>query len=186
MKIRAAVLRAMGLPEPYAQSRPVAIEEVELARPGRGEVLLRIHAAGLCHSDLSAINGDRPWPMPIVIGHEAAAEVIELGEAVTDLAVGDHVVLIFRPSCGACASCSVGRPALCTPGARPMRRAPFSVATGGWLPWATREWTAKTAVRFIIIWAARLLPSMQRCLGARWCGSIRRLRGTRLRFLAAR
>ena len=116
MKIRAAVLRAMGLPEPYAQSRPVAIEEVELARPGRGEVLLRIHAAGLCHSDLSAINGDRPWPMPIVIGHEAAAEVIELGEAVTDLAVGDHVVLIFRPSCGACASCSVGRPALCTPG----------------------------------------------------------------------
>jgi len=89
---------------------------VELAPPAQGEVLLRIHAAGLCHSDLSAINGDRPWPMPIVIGHEAAAEVVELGEGVTDLAVGDHVVLIFRPSCGACASCSVGRPALCGPG----------------------------------------------------------------------
>jgi alcohol dehydrogenase len=116
MKIRAAVLRAMGLPEPYAQSQPVTIEEVELAPPGRGEVLLRVHAAGLCHSDLSAINGDRPWPMPIVIGHEAAAEVVELGEGVTDLAVGDHVVLIFRPSCGTCASCSVGRPALCAPG----------------------------------------------------------------------
>lgn len=116
MKIKAAVLRAMGLAEPYADSRPVSIEEVELAAPGRGEVLLKIHAAGLCHSDLSAINGDRPWPMPIVIGHEAAAEVVELGEGVNDLLVGDHVVLIFRPSCGACSSCSVGRPALCAPG----------------------------------------------------------------------
>ncbi|MFM8548607.1 MAG: zinc-dependent alcohol dehydrogenase family protein [Betaproteobacteria bacterium] len=116
MKIKAAVLRAMGLAEPYANSLPVSIEEVELAAPGRGEVLLKIHAAGLCHSDLSAINGDRPWPMPIVIGHEAAAEVVELGEGVSDLLVGDHVVLIFRPSCGACASCSVGRPALCAPG----------------------------------------------------------------------
>jgi len=116
MRVKAAVLRQMGLPLPYAQSQPVSIEEVELAPPAQGEVLLRIHAAGLCHSDLSAINGDRPWPMPIVIGHEAAAEVVELGEGVTDLAVGDHVVLIFRPSCGACPSCSVGRPALCGPG----------------------------------------------------------------------
>ena len=116
MKVKAAVLRQMGLPLPYAQSQPISIEEVELAPPAQGEVLLRIHAAGLCHSDLSAINGDRPWPMPIVIGHEAAAEVVELGEGVTDLAVGDHVVLIFRPSCGACPSCSVGRPALCGPG----------------------------------------------------------------------
>lgn len=78
MKMKAAVLRQMGLPMPYAQSQPIAIEEVDLAPPAHGEVLLRIHAAGLCHSDLSAINGDRPWPMPIVIGHEAAAEVIEL------------------------------------------------------------------------------------------------------------
>lgn len=116
MRIKAAVLRSMGLPMPYAQSQPISIEEVELAPPGRGEVLLRIHAAGLCHSDLSAINGDRPWPMPIVIGHEAAAEVVELGEGVTDLTVGDHVVLIFRPNCGSCASCSIGRPALCGPG----------------------------------------------------------------------
>ncbi len=116
MKIRAAVLREMGLPAPYAQSRPLSIETVELAPPRQGEVRVRIHAAGLCHSDLSAINGDRPWPMPIVVGHEAAAEVVELGEGVTDLSVGDHVVLIFRPSCGTCASCSVGRPALCLPG----------------------------------------------------------------------
>ena len=116
MKTRAAVLRQMGLPMPYADSRPLSIEEVELAPPGPGEVLVRIHAAGLCHSDLSAINGDRPWPLPMVVGHEAAAEVVELGAGVSDLAVGDHAVLIFRPACGSCPSCAVGRPALCEPG----------------------------------------------------------------------
>jgi len=116
MRVRAAVLRQMGLPMPYARSRPLAIEEVELAGPGPGELLVRIRAAGLCHSDLSAINGDRPWPMPIVIGHEAAAEVAGVGEGVGDIAVGDHVVLVFRPSCGGCMSCATGRPALCGPG----------------------------------------------------------------------
>ncbi len=116
IRMRAAVLRETGLPAPYAQSRPLSIEEVELDGPGYGEILVRIRAAGLCHSDLSAINGDRPWPMPIVVGHEAAAEVVELGDGVTDLAVGDHVALVFRPGCGSCARCAVGRPALCIPG----------------------------------------------------------------------
>jgi alcohol dehydrogenase len=116
MKVRAAVLRQIGLPAPYVQSRPLSIEQVELADPGPGELRVKIHAAGLCHSDLSAINGDRPWPVPIVPGHEAAAEVVEVGSAVLDVKVGDHVVLIFRPSCGACPDCSVGRPALCGPG----------------------------------------------------------------------
>ncbi|MEB2352908.1 MAG: zinc-dependent alcohol dehydrogenase family protein [Burkholderiaceae bacterium] len=114
--MRAAVLRQIGLPAPYAQSRPLSIEEVALESPGRGEIMVQIRAAGLCHSDLSAINGDRPWPMPIVVGHEAAAEVVELGEGVDDLAIGDHVVLIFRPNCGTCPSCATGRPALCEPG----------------------------------------------------------------------
>ena len=77
MKMRAAVLRQIGLPAPYAESRPLSIEEVDLADPGPGELRVKIHAAGLCHSDLSAINGDRPWPVPIVPGHEAAAEVLE-------------------------------------------------------------------------------------------------------------
>lgn len=116
MKTKAAVLREIGLPAPYAQSLPLSIEEIELADPGPGEIRVRIRAAGLCHSDLSAINGDRPWPVPMVIGHEAAAEVVELGAGVTDLKLGDHVVLIFRPSCGVCPDCSVGRPALCAPG----------------------------------------------------------------------
>ncbi len=116
MKTSAAVLREIGLPQPYAASRPLSIETVELDPPGPGEVLVKVRAAGLCHSDLSAINGDRPWPMPIVLGHEAAGEVVETGVGVTDLVAGDHVVLVFRPMCGVCESCQVGRPALCGPG----------------------------------------------------------------------
>jgi alcohol dehydrogenase len=117
MKIRAAVLEAMGTPTPYAGTRPLAIEEVDLAPPAPGEVLVRIAAAGLCHSDLSVINGDRPRPMPMVLGHEAAGTVEALGEGVTDLERGDHVVLVFVPSCGHCACCAEGRPALCEPAA---------------------------------------------------------------------
>ena len=117
MKIRAAVLRTMGAAMPYAQSRPLAIEEVELDPPGPGEVLVRIAAAGLCHSDLSVINGDRPRPMPMALGHEAAGLVEALGPDVDDLAVGDHVVMVFMPSCGHCLPCAEGRPALCEPGA---------------------------------------------------------------------
>jgi alcohol dehydrogenase len=117
MKIRAAVLNAMGAKPPYAQSRPLAIETLDLAPPGPGEVLVRVAAAGLCHSDLSVINGDRPRPTPMALGHEAAGVVEALGAGVTDLAPGDHVVLVFVPSCGHCAPCADGRPALCEPGA---------------------------------------------------------------------
>ena len=117
MKIRGAVLNAMGVPPPYTSSRPLSIDEVELAPPGRGEVLVRIAAAGLCHSDLSVINGDRPRPTPMLLGHEAAGVVEETGEGVGDLQKGDHVVLVFVPSCGHCAPCAEGRPALCEPGA---------------------------------------------------------------------
>jgi alcohol dehydrogenase len=116
MKIRAAVLSQMGTPTPYARTRPLSVEELDLAPPGHGEVLVKIAAAGLCHSDLSVINGDRPRPLPMVLGHEAAGTVEEIGEGVTDLARGDHVVLVFVPSCGHCAPCSEGRPALCEPG----------------------------------------------------------------------
>ncbi|WP_280150352.1 zinc-dependent alcohol dehydrogenase family protein [Piscinibacter sp. XHJ-5] len=117
MRTRAAVLRHIGLPHPYRESRPLVIEDVELAPPGRDEVLVRIRAAGLCHSDLSVINGDRPRPVPMALGHEAAGEVMQLGAGVTDLAVGDHVALVFVPSCGHCLPCCEGRPALCEPGA---------------------------------------------------------------------
>jgi len=117
MRVRAAVLEAMGAAPPYAESRPLRIQEVELDPPGPGEVLVRIAAAGLCHSDLSVINGDRPRPLPMVLGHEAAGIVEEVGPGVDDLARGDHVVLVFMPSCGHCLPCMEGRPALCEPGA---------------------------------------------------------------------
>jgi len=117
MKIRAAVLNAIGARTPFAESKPLVIEEVDLEGPGHGEVLVRIAAAGLCHSDLSVINGDRPRPMPMALGHEAAGVVEALGAGVTDLQLGDHVVMVFVPSCGHCLPCSEGRPALCEPGA---------------------------------------------------------------------
>jgi alcohol dehydrogenase len=117
MKIRGAVLNAMGAEPPYDKTRPLAIDEMELKAPGPGEVLVRIAAAGLCHSDLSVINGDRPRPTPMLLGHEAAGVVEALGDGVTDLAKGDHVVLVFVPSCGHCLPCMEGRPALCETGA---------------------------------------------------------------------
>ncbi|WP_110648340.1 zinc-dependent alcohol dehydrogenase family protein [Salinicola peritrichatus] len=117
MKIRAAVIREMEKSRPYRESVPLAIEEVELDGPGPGEVLVKMRAAGLCHSDLSTINGDRPRPLPMVLGHEAAGEVVEVGEGVVDLVPGDHVVFSFAPSCGTCPSCLSGRAALCSPGA---------------------------------------------------------------------
>ena len=117
IQTRAAVLRATGAVRPYADSRPLSIETLTLDPPGRGEVLVAIKAAGLCHSDLSVINGDRPRPLPMALGHEAAGVVEALGEGVTDLAIGDHVVMVFMPSCGHCNPCAEGRPALCEPGA---------------------------------------------------------------------
>jgi alcohol dehydrogenase len=117
MKIRAAVLNRMGAPTPYAESKPLSITEVDLDSPGPGEVLVKIAAAGLCHSDLSVIDANRPRPMPMVLGHEAAGVVEELGPGVDDLAIGDHVVMVFVPSCGHCVPCAEGRPALCEPGA---------------------------------------------------------------------
>jgi alcohol dehydrogenase len=117
MKIRAAVLNKMGVEPPYHKSRPLEIEEVDLDDPRHGEVLVKIGAAGLCHSDLSVIDGNRPRPTPMVLGHEAAGIVEKIGPGVDDLEVGDHVVMVFVPSCGHCLPCAEGRPALCEPGA---------------------------------------------------------------------
>src|SRR5262245_48080428 len=116
MKTLAAVLHERGLPPPYAQSRPLVIEELELDPPGPGEVLVKMAAAGLCHSDLSVINGTRLWPLPIVVGHEACGTVLEVGDGVKDLRPDDAVVFSFLPSCGHCPMCVGGRAALCEPG----------------------------------------------------------------------
>ena len=118
MKTRAAVLHQMELERPYNQSNPLKIENVSLDDPGYNEVIVKIKAAGLCHSDLSVIDGNRPRPLPMALGHEAAGEVVALGEGVKKLKIGDHVVFAFLPSCGSCDYCQTGRAALCEPGAK--------------------------------------------------------------------
>lgn len=114
MKIRGAVLYEQGLPRPYAESRPLRIETLDLEGPRAGEVLVQVKAAGLCHSDLSTIEGVRPRPLPMVVGHEGAGVVAEVGAGVTDIKPGDAVVFIFAPSCGTCRQCISQRPFLCT------------------------------------------------------------------------
>ena len=117
MKTRAAVLHTLDMKTPFANSKPLKIEEIELDEPGMGEVLVKMTAAGLCHSDLSVITGVRPRPVPMALGHEASATVMKVGEGVVNLKPGDRVVLVFVPSCGNCMPCMEGRPALCEPGA---------------------------------------------------------------------
>jgi len=118
MKITAAVLKSGGIKRDFEDANALSIEEVDLAPPGPGEVLIRIAAAGVCHSDLSVINGDRPRPLPMVLGHEASGFVETMGAGVDDLAIGDQVVCVFAPGCGRCAFCSEGRPALCSRAAK--------------------------------------------------------------------
>ncbi len=117
MKTRGAVLYEMEQAAPYAESQPLLIEDLDLSGPGAGEVLVEVSHAGLCHSDLSVIDGSRPRVMPMVMGHEASGIVREVGPAVHDLEDGDHVVFSFVPVCGHCLPCATGRPALCENGA---------------------------------------------------------------------
>jgi alcohol dehydrogenase len=113
MKIRAAVLYTQGLPRPYATSKPIKIETVDLEGPGEGEILVKVAAAGLCHSDLSTIDNSRPRSLPAVLGHEGAGVVAEVGRGITDLVAGDHVVFIFSPGCGKCRNCHRGKSYAC-------------------------------------------------------------------------
>ncbi len=113
MKMTAAVMFEQGLKRPFADSLPLRIESVDLDGPGDNEVLVEIAAAGLCHSDLSAIKGLRPRALPTVVGHEAAGIVREVGKGVSTVAVGDHAVMVFVASCGTCSYCASGRPNLC-------------------------------------------------------------------------
>jgi S-(hydroxymethyl)glutathione dehydrogenase/alcohol dehydrogenase len=88
-------------------------DDVEVMDPGPGEVRIKIHAAGVCHSDLSAMNGTLPQPAPAVLGHEGAGEVVAVGEGVSQVGVGDHVIVAWTPPCGTCAACLRGESNLC-------------------------------------------------------------------------
>lgn len=117
MKITAAILSAMEAPQPYRDSHPLTVTDLELDPPRPGELLIRIDAAGLCHSDLSVINGDRPRPLPMALGHEATGIVEALGSDEPGFAVGDRVVVSFLPQCGTCVNCLSGEAWLCANGA---------------------------------------------------------------------
>ncbi len=131
--VRAAVLMRSDDAGPFEATKPIEIRELQLDQPGAGELTVKIRAAGLCHSDLSVINGDRPRPLPLVLGHEAAGEVAQVGEGVSQFKVGDRVVLTFVPSCGECEPCRSGRAALCEPGA--------ATNTAGTLASGERRWS---------------------------------------------
>ena len=96
------------------------VVELELAPPRRDEVLVRIHASGICRSDLSLLDGKWPAPLPMVLGHEGAGVIEDVGEDVDPSRVGEHVVLTFTPACGRCRFCLQGRVNLCTEAARCM------------------------------------------------------------------
>jgi Zn-dependent alcohol dehydrogenase len=113
MRMTAAVMYEQGRPMPYQQSQPFTIEEVELEGPGDGEVLVEVRGAGLCHSDLSVIEGLRTRPLPIVGGHEGAGIVREVGAGVSGFSPGDHVAMAAVAGCGKCRTCLAGRPGVC-------------------------------------------------------------------------
>jgi S-(hydroxymethyl)glutathione dehydrogenase/alcohol dehydrogenase len=104
--MRAAVLRAFG--------QPLTVEDVDIERPHAGEVLVRIVASGVCRSDLHTARGIHPTPLPVVLGHEGAGVVEEVGPGVEGVVAGDHVVLSWLPTCGSCRWCLAGRPTRCT------------------------------------------------------------------------
>src|SRR2546426_6850395 len=120
--MKAAVLRAAG--------QPVTIEEVRLRDPGPGEVRVAIRAAGLCHSDLSVIDGSIPFPTPVVLGHEGAGVVEAAGAGVTAVREGDAVVLSTLAHCGRCPACEVGRPTECRNAPNPREARPFTLGNG--------------------------------------------------------
>lgn len=108
MEAKAAVL--------HEPNTPLRFESVMVSPPGPGEVQVRMHAAGVCHSDLHVMKGDLPMKMPIILGHEGSGVVEAVGSGVDSVAEGDHVIPIWRMSCGTCEYCLGGRPALCDVG----------------------------------------------------------------------
>ena len=120
MKTKAAVL--------YEANTPLAIEELDLAEPEEGEVLIKVSAAGVCHSDYHIMKGEWSFPMPAVLGHEGAGVVERVGSGVKNLKPGDHIILNFRPNCGWCPHCVRGQPVLCN-GSETPRSEMFSGGT---------------------------------------------------------
>ena len=111
MRAKAVICRELN--------QPVVVEEIEVEGPRPGEALIKLAACGVCHSDLSATNGTIPFPPPVILGHEGAGVVVEVGAGVTEVAPGDHVLSSFVTMCGTCRYCTLGRPGSATWAPRP-------------------------------------------------------------------
>lgn len=134
MNITGAVLEESGRARPFSGSRPLTVSELELDTPGPGELLVQIEAAGVCHSDLSVVDGSRMRPVPMLLGHEAAGLIVSLGPGAagsgrSKLAVGDRVVMTFLPRCGVCAGCATGGRLPCEVGSAANNA---GTLVGGW------------------------------------------------------
>ncbi len=123
MKFKPLFLTAMVSNAPTTRPNRLSFVKSSFANPKADEVLVKLAASGLCHSDLSVINGDRSRQIPMVLGHEAAGVVEKIGEGVTDLVPGDHVVCVFVPNCGHCQPCAEGGPPCASRALRQTARA---------------------------------------------------------------
>ena len=128
MRMKAAVMHAVN--------EPLVVEEIDLDPPKAGEVLIKLVATGVCHSDARTLSGENPRPVPGILGHEGAGIVQEVGEGVKSVVPGDHVVLTFLPNCGKCKWCHMGHPNKCDLGAL--------IRTGRMLDGTTRHHLAST------------------------------------------
>ena len=118
MEITGAVLERMEMPAPYGKSRPISVCQLELDEPQEDELLVRITASGICHSDLSVVNGVRPRQTPMLLGHESTGIIEKIGPGVTGFHVGQHVTLAFLPRCGECKNCKTNGKLPCIPGSK--------------------------------------------------------------------
>ena len=152
LEIRGAVLEQIGSPRPYAESRPITIADLELAPPGADELLVRIEAAGVCHSDLSVVDGNRVRPTPMLLGHEAAGIIERVGDGVNDVAVGQRVVMTFLPRCGHCSACVTDGLTPCKPGSAANNA---GTLLGGGMR------LSRAATRFFTTWGSPASPRMR-------------------------
>ncbi|MGN6403338.1 alcohol dehydrogenase catalytic domain-containing protein [Sinomonas sp.] len=118
MEFKGAVLEQIGAPVPWEESAPIKVAELALEAPGPDELLVRMEAAGVCHSDLSRVSGVRECAVPMVLGHEGAGIIEQLGEGCDEFSLGQRVTMTFMPRCGKCSACTSPRWGLCTEGTK--------------------------------------------------------------------